>query len=99
MENYMIDLKGFCYHEGKQHAKEWKWKFYKFKIFENLNNAFDFINEFISAFRSAYESILPNRVKRFNYFYTYSIYKIEEYGITEINHDTIITEVVRKCIK
>lgn len=95
MEKYMIDLKGVCYYEGKHHFKERKYKFYKFNIFDNLINVYDFIDKFVKAFPTTYKSILPNRVKRFNYFYTYSIYKIEENGITEINHDTIITEVVR----
>lgn len=95
MENYLIDLKGICYHEGKQHAKEWKYKFYKFNIFDKKTDPFDFIDKFVNDFASTYLSILPNRVKRFNYFYSYPVYRIEENGITEIGHDIIVRGVVR----
>ena len=95
MEKYMVDLKGMCYHEGKQHAKEWKFKFYKFNIFDTLVSACDFIDNFVREFPDSYRSILPNRVKRFNYFYSFTIYRIVENGITEVNHDTFIMEVTR----
>lgn len=95
MEKYMIDLKGICYHDGKQHAKEWRYNFYKFNIFDNLANACDFIDKFVRDFPVSYKAILPNRVKRFNYFYSFSIYRINENSITEINHDSYLTEVVR----
>lgn len=97
MEKYFMDLKGMCYHDGKQHSKEWVYKFYKTNMFEKLTDVYDFIDKYVKAFPSTYESILPARVKRFNYFYTYSIYRIYEIdnGIIEIEHNTIVTEVVR----
>lgn len=95
MEKYMVDLKGVCYHEGTQRVKEWQYKFYKFNFFDTPTAAFDFMNEYVRAFPATYKSILPNRVKRFNYFYTYSVYRVEGDSITEVDHDTVIREVLR----
>lgn len=95
-EKYMLDLKGIAFHSTKHNIQEYSFKFFKNLFFDPENDVLEYIAHYLSDFVKTYEKdILPGRVKKFTYCYSYTIYQIHNTNVVDVCHHTNVRECHR----